>query len=289
VDSVSKPALIIDGQHRVFGAKDVTEGVQLPIVLMRGLPAGEQVFNFYVLNNKAKPLNPTELRRTISTSLTNQEIDKLWDRFEEAGVNPEATRWTHKMNTDPASPFMGLVDFGLGGDGFIRENVAFQVVSKFVRMPRKYRVLYRDLQAWIEESDDRLQYFYAFWRALRARYRDQWTAGAENGGLETDGRPNQLFMKSAMLVLQEYVLDLLVQMSVVRRIDGKASPLADLTELEELVVASLEFLPPVFFSREWSQKQLDTTAGRKFIYSQMQNAVQNQGTHIGNLPLFKKA
>ncbi|HEX6509811.1 MAG TPA: hypothetical protein VF221_19460, partial [Chloroflexota bacterium] len=139
IESVSKPGLIIDGQHRVFGAKDVSQNdVLLPVVLLPGLAVGEQVFHFYVLNNKAKPLSPTELRRTISASLSNAEIDELWKRFEDAGVNPEATRWTHKMNTDPSSPFKDLIDFGLGGAGFVKENVAYQLVSKFVNITLLY-------------------------------------------------------------------------------------------------------------------------------------------------------
>ena len=73
------PSAIIDGQHRVFGAREVSDfDVVLPVVLLPGLPYEEQVFHFYVLNNKARPLRPTELRATISTSLTNKEIGDLY-------------------------------------------------------------------------------------------------------------------------------------------------------------------------------------------------------------------
>ena len=60
IEGVSKPGLIIDGQHRVFGAKDVSyHDVRLPVVLLPALAFSEQVFQFYVLNSKAKPLKPT--------------------------------------------------------------------------------------------------------------------------------------------------------------------------------------------------------------------------------------
>lgn len=283
VTSVSKPGLIIDGQHRVFGAKDVSQhGIQLPIVLLPGLDVAEQVFHFYVLNNKAKPLSPTELRRTIATSLTNQEIDRLWTRFEDAGVDPEATRWTHKMNNDAASPFRGLIDFGLGGGGFIKENVAYQVVSKFVNMPRKYRVLYKDITSWQTKSDDRLTYFYALWQAVRDRYKDVWEEQVSNGG-------GQLVQKAAMLVLQEFVLDFMVQVMAVRQMEGKPSPLADVDDLRDVVKGALTYLPPEFFSTEWQEKQLDTTERRAFLRDQMQKAVNNQGKYLGTLTLFKKS
>lgn len=284
IESVSKPGLIIDGQHRVFGAKDVSQhDVRLPVILLPGLEMSEQVFHFYVLNNKAKPLSPTELRRTISTSLSNAEIDDLWKRFEDAGVNPEATRWTHKINTDPSSPFRDLVDFGLGGTGFIKENVAYQLVSKFVNMPRKYRILYADIPAWQQGSDERLTYFYAFWSAIKERYAEAWADGVAAGG------GSQLFYKAAMLVLQEFILDFLVQVMNVRKVEGKPSPFADFDELKQYVKASVADLPPEFFTTEWQEKQLDTTDRRAFLRGQIEIAVRNQGKFLGNQQLFKKS
>jgi hypothetical protein len=285
IDSVSKPCLIIDGQHRVFGAKDVSQHqVRLPIVLLPGLSTAEQVFHFYVLNNKAKPLSPMELRRTISTSLSNAEIDTLWKRFEDAGVNPQAVRWTHKMNTDPRSPFKDLIDFGLGGSGFIKENVAYQLISKFVGMPKRYRVLYKDVPAFVQRSDDRLDYFFAFWSAIKARYADIWQEGVSAKGAPL----SQLFYKAAMLVLQEYILDQLVQLMNVRRMKGEPSPFLDLEDLKTVVQAYLADLPPAFFTTEWQEKQLDTTERRAFLKAQLQEVVENQGKNIGNRRLFKK-
>jgi len=283
VDSVSKPGLIIDGQHRVFGAKDVSQhDVRLPVILLPGLEMGGQVFHFYVLNNKAKPLSPTELRRTVSTSLSNAEIDQLWKRFEDAGVNPEATRWTHKINTDPTSPFKDLIDFGLGGSGFIKENVGYQIVSKFVNMPRKYRILYADIPAWQQGSDERLAYFYAFWSAIKERYAKTWAEGVAEGG-------SQFFYKAATLVLQEFILDFLVQVMNVRKVEGKPSPFADFDELKQYVMASIADLPPEFFTTEWQEKQLDTSDRRAFLRGQIEIAVRNQGKFLGNQQLFKKS
>lgn len=282
VDSVSKPGLIIDGQHRVFGAKDVAQNsVTLPVVLLPGLDFAEQVFHFYVLNNKAKPLTPTELRRTISTSLTNKEIDLLWQRFEDAKVDPEATRWTHKLQTDPQSPFKGLIDFGLDGDGFLKENIAYQLVSKFVNMPKKYALLYKGIESFEQRDDGRLSYFYSFWNAVRDRYSEVWEASAERGG-------GQIFMKASLIVLQGYLLDQLVQYTVMRQVEGGGSPLGDLADLEKTVRGLLSFLPPDFFAEEWQVKQIDTTDGHRFLRSQIEMAVQGQGANFRKQLLFKK-
>ena len=284
VESVTKPGMIIDGQHRVYGAKNVIDhSVVLPVVLLPGLEHAEQVFHFYVLNNKAVPLTPTELRKTISTSLTNQEIDELWERFEDAGINPEATRWTFKINTHPNSPFQGAIDFGLGGDGFLKENVAFQVVSKFVNMPRKYRLLYKTIPAFEQKDDRRLDYFFAFWNAIKEVYSEIWQRAFD------EGKSNQLFMKASLIVLQEYILDSLVQYTMVRQIDGGTSPLVDLDDLQKTIRGLLSFLPESFFSTEWQVKQVDTTDGHRFLREQIDLAIKNQGKNLGNQQLFKKA
>ena len=279
--SVSKPALIIDGQHRVFGAKDVSScPINLPVVLIPELPTSEQVFHFYVLNNKAKPLSATELRRTISTSLSNEEINNLWKRFEDAGIDPEATRWTHKLDTDKTSPFAGLIDFGFG-KGFIKENVAYQVVSKFANMPKKYKALTKGIKAWEEGNDDRLDYFYAFWTGIKERYSDAWAEAviAQNG---------QIFYKASMLVLQEYVLDCLLQQMHVRSMEGKGSILKDQDELNKYIKAILTALPPAFFTTIWTQKQIDTKPGHKIIRSAIESIISNQGKYITKNELFKK-
>ena len=194
IEEVSKPGLIIDGQHRVFGAKNVSDhDVRLPVVLLPGLAFSEQVFQFYVLNSKARPLKPTELRRIISTSLTDLEIDNLYSRFRAAGIEAEEARWTLRMDTDPSSPFRSRIDFGYGKAGaVIPENVADQVVRGFMKMPKsKYRQLTDPLGELWTDADKRLEVFFWFWSAIKDIYAETW----ENAEAMAEvGEKHQLFM-----------------------------------------------------------------------------------------------
>ncbi len=284
VNGLTKPGLILDGQHRVFGAKNVSDfDVALPVVVMPGLTISEQVFHFYVLNNKALPLKPTELRGTISTSLTNREISELYERFKLAGIKAEKARLTHRANTDSLSPFKTLIDFGIGGaTAFIPENVMFQVIVKFVDMGKRYRLLYAGVEPWLADKDYdyRLKGFYRFWSAIRDKFPDAWEQAKQKGG-------GQLLYKATMLVLQELVLDQMVSSQPERNAKSELSPLSDLDDLEKYVRNSLYFLPEEFFTRVWMQKQLDTGERREFLYQQMQEAIRRQGKGLGYLPLFK--
>jgi hypothetical protein len=284
VKGVSKPGLILDGQHRVFGAKDVLDfDVELPIVLMPGLPFAEQVFHFYVLNNKARPLRPTELRSTVSTSLTNKEIDELHARLRTSGVKAEEARWTYDMNNNAHSPFKGLIDFGLRDDvGFIPENVAYQVVSAFMKPPKNYKLLIKDVTPW-EESDGvyKMSLFFAFWKAIATTYPKAWADGQKKDG------NRQIFYKASMLCLQEYLLETMVKAMPSRLQKKQGSPFNDPKELESEVRSNLYFLSEEFFTREWTETGLDTPERRRFLKGQIEEAISRQSQKLGSMALFK--
>lgn len=286
IEGASKPGLIIDGQHRVLGAKNVSEhDVMLPVVIMQGLPHQEQVFQFYVLNSKAKPLRPTELRRIISTSLTNAEIKDLYTRFHLTGIDADEARWTYEMHTSPKSVFKGLIDFGLGGSGeVIPENVADQLVRSFMKMPRKrYTSLMDPVAKRWDNIDERLDIFFDLWRAVSDEYSDAWEDAVKAA---TGGVQNQIFRKVALLTLQRFLLDRFVTALPYR---GKTAlpPFKNEEATKEMVISTLENLPAKFFIQEWKQKQMDTSEGRKVLYEEMGKTWDNAGRNIGNQRLFR--
>lgn len=286
IAGVSKPGLIIDGQHRVFGAKDVSEyDVTLPVVLLPGLDFAEQVFEFYVLNSKARPLRPTELRRIVSTSLTNQEITDLYHRFKAAGIEAEEARWTLELNTRPDSPFRGRIDFGYGEKGaVIPENVADQVVRGFMKMPRSgYRQLINPLAEQWSDPKARLEIFFWFWNAIKSLYADTW-ASAEAAADEGD--KHQLFYKVSLLTLQAFVLNHFVT-ALPYRSNTDDPPLKTPEEVAKMVGSTLTNLPAEFFEREWKIKQIDTSEGRRALYEFMETVWTNQGRVHGNMTLFR--
>jgi hypothetical protein len=286
IEGVSKPGLIIDGQHRVFGAKDVsTHDVQIPVVLLPGLPYAEQVFQFYVLNSKARPLKPTELRRIVSTSLTNVEIEDLYHRFKVAGIEAEEARWTLEVHTHPASPFRGRIDFGLGEPGtIIPENVADQVVRAFMKMPKsRYRQLIDPLGDRWTDPDQRLQIFFWLWNAVKQIYASTWADAEERADR---GEKAQLFMKVALLTLQQFLLDRFVT-ALPYRNQGDDPPLMTEEEVGNMVRSTLTNLPAEFFEKEWKKKQIDTSDGRRELYATMDTVWNNQGRIHGNMALFR--
>jgi hypothetical protein len=286
IEGVSKPGLIIDGQHRVIGAKNVSDhDVTLPVIVLHGLPHEEQVFQFYVLNSKAKPLRPTELRRITSTSLTNSEIDALYQRFRTAGVDANEARWTYEMNTSPDSVFRDLLDFGFGtASAVIPENVADQLVRAFMKMPRsRYSALMDPVAGRWNDANERLRIFFDFWRAIREVYSAVWE---EAVNASKKGEQRQIFTKVALLTLQRFILDRFVT-ALPYRSRSAPPPFATAEATKEMVQSTLANLPAEFFSREWKVKQMDTSAGRELLYAAMGQVWDNAGRNIGYMKLFR--
>ncbi|MFV1362539.1 DGQHR domain-containing protein [Mycolicibacterium elephantis] len=281
VHTMSVPGLIMDGQHRIFGAKEAVEEINLPVVLIPGLPLSEQVFNFYVLNNKAKPLDKRQLRSIISTSLTSGEISDLYERFRKSGLNADEAQWTYRVNTDAASPFRGLISLKLEGDTApIDDNVMDQVVSRFVKLPKTYDSLKKDLDFdWdrTKNYDRKLELFYSLWSAVRDQFPNAWDI-AKSGP-----KQGQLFQKVALLQLQEYVLGLLKQVVLFQ----EESPLSSPESLYADTRTSVKRIPEEFFLKEWKKKGLDTTPGRSLWLEQLTKVVAADGKNLGNFQLFK--
>ncbi|WP_263809155.1 hypothetical protein [Salinibacter sp.] len=283
IEDISKPGRILDGQHRVFGAKDVADfDVTFPVVLMPGLSDSEQVFHFFIVNNKAKPLKPVELRSTISTSLTDKEINELYKRLDEAGVRAEEAKLTYRMNRNPNSPFQGLIDFGLDEDqSFIPENVANKLVLDFVKLSSRFSPLYEGVDEWENDSEFnyRISMFFAFWRAVKEKYPNAWRMGVENG-------EGQLFYKVSMLKLQEKILESLKPMNDLEKSNTGVPVLGDKQTLTKLVGIVLDQLNERFWVDEWQMSVNDHSEFREFLKDQMQKAMD--GSDIGRLKLFRE-
>ncbi|MCV7068891.1 DGQHR domain-containing protein [Mycolicibacterium farcinogenes] len=241
VNTMTVPGLIMDGQHRIFGAKEASQDIYLPVVLIPGLKLPEQVFNFYILNNKAKPLDKRQLRSIIATSLTSGEIGDLYSRFNNSGLNADEAQWTYKVNTDASSPFKDLISLKLEGDTApIDDNVMDQVVSRFIKLPKTYDSLKKRLEFNWDKSNNyefKLELFYGLWSAVRDTFPDAWAQAKSGPG------GGQLFQKVALLQLQEYILSLLKQVVLFQ----DSSPLESREALYADARKALQRVPEEFF------------------------------------------
>ncbi|MBN3492222.1 hypothetical protein [Vibrio neptunius] len=160
------PVTLVDGQHRLIGAKEHfkffcespvgmketesliesgldTEQVnsaledkfcrKLPISLVLDDDPAEHVFQFVVVNQKATPINNALLGTIVSTTLSNNELERVSQRLKNADIPLEDSKAVSFATRNEDSPFKNLVQTGIQGEdsGKLPWTVMKSLVSIF--------------------------------------------------------------------------------------------------------------------------------------------------------------
>lgn len=159
------PTIVVDGQHRLRGAVEaakaaanspdvqpqieaaVSSGVpaeqvqreleakfsrELPVSLLINDDPAEHVFQFVVVNQKATPLKRSLLGTIVSSTLSDEEADRVALRLKNAGIEFDQSRAIAQLIRDENSPFHDLVERGLTGEG--EDLLPWTAFGSLVRM-----------------------------------------------------------------------------------------------------------------------------------------------------------
>jgi DGQHR domain-containing protein len=111
------PVWVVDGQHRLNGLehalkKDKAKWVldyRLPVVIVEGIDAYEEMRYFHVINTRQKGV-PTDVVDRHLLSMRTAEGSGLIEREGEKNyLRARATHLTDVLNTNPASPWLGMI------------------------------------------------------------------------------------------------------------------------------------------------------------------------------------
>ncbi len=106
-----KPAILVDGQHRVYGAHTLEMAVPFSVCALSTISWEELVFQFVVINQKAQPIAPEFLHAIANSFLTPSEFNRLNKHLSTVGSDIEEHQMMDRVNHDPESPFHGLMKF----------------------------------------------------------------------------------------------------------------------------------------------------------------------------------
>jgi hypothetical protein len=182
------PALVIDGQHRLFGAARVEEEIPFLVCSLVKPDWKEQVFQFTVINDKAHGIPKPFITSLAGMSLTAQELSDLRTRLSQAGVQLWEVNVMQKMGYDPTSPFFNLIEFKVTGSG--SDGLGYQTMKRVGKAwydPKHQglislmRILYTNPSdakkstktlkgAWQDDArSDWFMYFVTFWSEVKKR------------------------------------------------------------------------------------------------------------------------
>jgi hypothetical protein len=240
----SKAGLIIDGQHRVFGASGLQESIQLNIVALLGGDDAERAFQFVVINNSASRVTQNHIR-----SLNLQyDKDALNDRLlKSAGValGLADTKYEDFQLIDNGGPFKGLLAWPTNPNGFIPPNAIEGALSET-----------RDRAALIGVEDLERDFLLAVWQKIKEKYPIAWRK-------DTDGHPSHLLQKVSIQALTIYILD---SLEAAQRTADTPLDFTNEDQLSQYVDRVVGRIPETFWTTPWTATGLDTSAGRQILF-----------------------
>ena len=241
-DLESPPGLIIDGQHRMYGAEAHDPSLRLNVVALINPEDEEIAFQFLVINSKASKV-PTDHVKFLALRYAEEA---LADRLKTARMALGRHTLVGVVDSSPDSPFYKSVewptepsDADADRTNLIRPASVEQALAAISR---------KNLPD-LADDDSLIEFFFTLWRAVSDRWPDLWTADSK------------LLQKVGLVTLTTFVIEDLVPLVDRGDID-LTDPDATRTEIENNI---LDYLDPEFWQREWTAKSLDTSAGRQLV------------------------
>lgn len=262
--SLLRPAMIVDGQHRVWGAYNSDkEPIVFNVCAIKDADWVEQVFQFVVLNKLAKPISPSFLTGLLNTSLTNSEVKTIEERLECIGIKNTDRILMKFLNHHEESPFRNMV--AEAGEIVGIDNRGKLSDKGMIRLAKRWYVLNNDTKTikmfqkslgaknisdarrkWREDGEWS-KYFYGFWGVVRAKY--------EPAGLWEKGANLYLLFIVTMHAMQDMFLDNKRRAFV---------EFDDYADFEKQVKTFFEDVPATFF-QGWEKPGLQSGDGPDLI------------------------
>jgi hypothetical protein len=189
MEAVLRPAIVVDGQHRLHGASNVGSEILLPVVAIPHCPWPEQIYQFVVINEKAQRVDASLLSDIFGSSLTNSEQEYLRNKLDKSDVEIESRIASVMANRESTSPFKNMIMVKMDGkmpeglDPFISERTIRALIEgtsqKYSWGWRAHDDFYDKYvhptfstrQSWDSWVNGKwIEYWFAFWDEVRIFY-----------------------------------------------------------------------------------------------------------------------
>lgn len=248
----TKPGLVIDGQHRMYGVAEFDPKVPLNVVALINPSDEETAFQFLVINNKASKV-PTDHVRFLSLKY---EHDALGERLKAARMGLGRNVLVGVVDNAVESPFHESVIWPTESSEASEERE--ELVRPATIEQALTTIASRNLPD-LADDDSLIEFFFTLWSAIKEKWPDLWVP------------ESKLLQKVGLVTMTMFVIDDLIPLADRDGID-LANPDEVRREVDENI---LSYLNPEFWEREWSAKSLDTSAGRKLVVDALTSVRRN--------------
>lgn len=256
-ENAMEKALIIDGQHRLYGLNEYSADSNVLITALIDIDIVDQAFQFVVINNKAQSAKLIDVKAVINAEAFK---DKLQDRFIEVGIrygNTSTILDFFDKNED--SPFKGLLDWDLNKNHRIIQLKALEDIFKYTQ---------KNIPAFQEEDDETiLNFLNITWTLIKEQFKTEWQKS-----IDTKHKESNLLKKSTIIALTEYIVS---ESKSAQRYAGFSFDTFDESTIKNKVLEQTIFkLPKEFFTKNW-KGGLDTSGGKELIQESIERIIDN--------------
>jgi DGQHR domain-containing protein len=249
VKGTRKPGLIIDGQHRVFGAKKYLESMHLSVVAFLGDDDSERAFQFVVINNSATRVSKDHIR---ALNLSYEKDDLNRRLIDSAGLSLGLTdeKYEDFRLVDTREPFKGLLAWPTNASGYVAPNAIEAALGQV-----------RDKAPLLGLEELEMEFFIDVWSRIKQLRPKAWR------------EDSHLLQKVSIYALTVYIVDNLESAS---RTSAETLDFTKIDTLHTFVDRIVKRIPESFWLAEWIAKELDTSAGRQILIEALKEIDANQ-------------
>ena len=243
-----KPGLIIDGQHRVFGALKFSSDMHLNVIGLLGGDDSERAFQFVVINNSATRVSKDHIK-ALNLQYDPGKLNKRLVASAGVSMGVSEDKYDDLALLDSSAPFKGLIDWPTNKSGFIAANALEGALAET-----------KDRAHLLGIEDFETDVFLQIWGKIHALRKVLWTPPPK--GSSGDQGESRLLMKVSIYALTVFILD-----SMVAKLRTADDPVdfTDVDTLDALVERIVSRIPSQFWTTEWKSMELDTASGRKIV------------------------
>jgi DGQHR domain-containing protein len=254
VNEEDRPAIIVDGQHRIKGMASVDEDIPIAIAAFIDAPPQEQAFQFVVINNKAQKVKTDNVKAII------KDIDEeaLQSRLRVAGVNygkyPAMLGDIDEMSD---SPFYQLLNWPINNSPSAIKAIELTTIETCLKYIKAVLPILSD------DEDTLKDIFISTWRGIKEFYTGLWN-------IPTPPEKSKFLSKVNITALNEYVMDRLGNAWLEGHVD-----IYEANQVSTYTKKFVEDIPAEFWTTDWTIALQDNTIVRNKIKEDLRKIPQN--------------
>ena len=252
---IEKKALIIDGQHRLYGLYKNNPKNKILVTAIINPALTDQAFQFIVINNKSQSSSTVDVKSIINS---DEYKNDLKNRLIEVGITYGKTvTILDYFNNNRNSPFKGILNWQNTEDKTKR-------IVQLNAIEQTYRYCNLEIPGIADETQ-LLEFISTIWNKIKLLFIETW----EN--TINDKRYSNLLNKATIISITEFIVR---EVKIMARQNKKQILELTSIEIDTIVENSIGDLPSEFFTVSW-QKGLDTSAGREIIKTSIDIVLEN--------------